>query len=225
MDCLVNIEWHSHCVVHCYTVGYTQDTPTISNILCLSIRYKFPSHIWEWLTAQLVFTRCIYFSHFNTQYPSHSPAEERLCVHIWYGFACGLYLSWSKKTITNTLCPDTLVMQWRSQIPGNQRCLWCLQNLHLYAWEQELAYDVIAVASKVSAFAQPVHNIKARMYTHYFDFFMAIFMLFEGGGWQGCVNRWKSAFNCVTAKLFKLPRVWISHYNVALSCSLLGHTS
>lgn len=50
-------------------------------------------------------------------------------------------------------------------------------------WERELAYDVIAVAAKVSAFAQPVHNIKAQMYTHHLGFFMVISMLFEGGGW------------------------------------------
>lgn len=151
-------------------------------------------HSWEWLTAH-----CICFSHFNTH-----TAEGSLCVHIWYGFCLWSVSLLKHKTIANTLCPDTLVMQQQSQIPGNQRCLWCLQNLHQYAWEQELAYDVIAVASKVSAFAQPVHNIKAQMCTHHLDCFMAIFMLFEGRGWlcwQECVNRWKSAFNCVTAKL------------------------
>lgn len=41
-------------------------------------------HIWEWLTAPLIFTHIIYFSHTDTQYPSRCPAEKSVCAPlIW----------------------------------------------------------------------------------------------------------------------------------------------
>lgn len=65
--------------------------------------------------------------------------------------------------------------------------------------------------------AQPERDIKAQMWPQHLGFLAAVSLLFEDGGWilhgQHFVNRWKSSFNCVAAKMFYAFRV--------LTCSIL----
>ena len=196
-------------------------------------------YVWEWLN----FTHVIYVSHRILQYPSHCLAEKCGCVYVCVcACVCArsclcvsapliwlLHRSWSIKSFTNTLCPNALDMQWRAQIPGNQRRRWCLQNLHWYAWEQELAYNVIAAAAKVSAFAQAVNDIKARMYTQHLGFLYGNLHAF----WRRRmtlpteVSKIDENLPLIVSppKFFMLSRVRLEHYSAALSGPLLGLAS